>query len=763
MTQTHYEEIDRTRAKHLINIFNSLTVGDDQRAELLAFLKKRSLDPTYRVEYKYGKNLSFGRLYAKQMCLQRCPKNIRKFLAQPNYNEIDMKNCHPIILEQLCGYENIDCPHLREYNKNREIILERTGLNKSHFIAMMNGGGVPQLSNHNPFVVSFYKEQQRIANNLYHDDTGSAIKKYILRKKTDNAKGKYMAHRLQHIEAQIMAAVRDEFLKGPKISLIHDAYYVPKDVVVDIERLNEKVFPIDGCEFKVTFKLKPLDDHNIEFSLEDEKRINDYIPFESDSHAYETMKDDLDKIVRYCDDRYFVKLFQKVYVETNKDTFRANIGSLAASYNFMKETKMGLQPYSKNYNGQLNIERVAFREITKCRDKRDNIIQQAYDTSRYKLCYKNGYYDFKKRSFITWEESTEDFVSLTHIDRDWSLASADAIKWVDEKILTPILREDKQRWLHWVARALAGTNEKTWAMAIGNRNCGKGVLTQCLQNAFGHYVRNFIAGELFTTKGDSDETKRNKWLIPLTSARLFVSNECRTENELGKAAKLDGNMIKSIASGGDMLQARLLHQNTVEFQLQGKLMLMMNDAPRVEPEDANTTRCGFQFRVEFKDQLTEGEKRCQNYRYEKADPDIKYTINKPEYVDAFAQIVINAYNDDLTQKDELFDDDELDDNAVEELLNELFEFTAWNKANSNDDIDMDPVDDIMTVADVNKILRDFNKERSNKIKKSSLMNIFARKDCIKKKWESKIHHSDLYKKTVYIGVRVKAQSTSCRL
>ena len=71
-------------------------------------------------------------------------------------------------------------------------------------------------------------------------------------------------------------------------------------------------------------------------------------------------------------------------------------------------------------------------------------------------------------------------------------------------------------------------------------------------NAFGGYVDEFNANELLYNPGNSqDESRRLAWLRNLAGVRLAFSSELRMD---GRGA--DGNLIKSITSGGDAMKIR---------------------------------------------------------------------------------------------------------------------------------------------------------------------------------------------------------------
>ena len=67
-----------------------------------------------------------GRLYPKRgaSSVQGLKRDVRKALTHDSYTDIDIVNCHPVLLSQLFKRHNLECPCLDEYIANREENLE---------------------------------------------------------------------------------------------------------------------------------------------------------------------------------------------------------------------------------------------------------------------------------------------------------------------------------------------------------------------------------------------------------------------------------------------------------------------------------------------------------------------------------------------------------------------------------------------------------------------------------------------------------------
>ena len=48
---------------------------------------------------------------------------------------------------------------------------------------------------------------------------------------------------------------------------------------------------------------------------------------------------------------------------------------------------------------------------------------------------------------------------------------------------------------------------------------------------------------------------------------------------------MDGNLIKTICSGGDKIQLRTNYEHEINVRIQGTLILFNDDMPKVEPAD----------------------------------------------------------------------------------------------------------------------------------------------------------------------------------
>ena len=241
-------------------------------------------------------------------------------------------------------------------------------------------------------------------------------------------------------------------------------------------------------------------------------------------------------------------------------------------------------------------------------------------------------------------ESRQGVMFTCRIDRPFPKSLAEkSVEDLHQRVLQPIFPDMAQLiyFLHCTARALAGNIEdKKWYIVTGERNSGKGVLSLLWELCFSVFVQTFNSENLLYSKGQGgDPAKQQSWMSPLEYKRLAYSNELRFEEH----QKIDGNMVKRFASGGDKVQCRQNYQDETEKRLQCTAFLFCNDVPPVQPEDALDTMERFDLKTRFVG--SEDMEIDQMPHLRTGDPDIKRWIQEtPDIQDAFVRVTLNSYS-----------------------------------------------------------------------------------------------------------------------
>lgn len=111
--------------------------------------KKKDLETKQTIVYKLSRSkigqLGYGRYYSNVGGLETIEKECRGTLCREFYHDIDIVNCHPVLLEQLAkNFYDKELPALSYYIKNREEILAMISDNrdeaKTEIIRIIYGG-----------------------------------------------------------------------------------------------------------------------------------------------------------------------------------------------------------------------------------------------------------------------------------------------------------------------------------------------------------------------------------------------------------------------------------------------------------------------------------------------------------------------------------------------------------------------------------------------------------------------------------------------
>jgi hypothetical protein len=111
--------------------------------------KKKDLETKQTIVYKLSRSkigqLGYGRYYSNVGGLETIEKECRGTLCREFYHDIDIVNCHPVILEQFARNRyGKELPEITYYNTHREEVLAKISANrdeaKTEVIRIMYGG-----------------------------------------------------------------------------------------------------------------------------------------------------------------------------------------------------------------------------------------------------------------------------------------------------------------------------------------------------------------------------------------------------------------------------------------------------------------------------------------------------------------------------------------------------------------------------------------------------------------------------------------------
>ena len=270
----------------------------DQEVNNLAKNYYDSLDDLgrKRIAYKQKHN-NKNRYYGIRSCLSYLKKEVRNSIMPKNIKDIDMVNCHPVILLNLCQKNDVTYNILKNYVENRDIILDSFGDNrksvKEMFLTILNVGFKDSYSHDNRinnYLKLLEKEVIEIQEYFYSKD-----KRYF--EKNFNYLGKNLSRIILDVENQILQVMINYFvLKRVNIfTLEYDGLKISSDDKsrhYSINDLENIILEKTGINMKLSFK--DIEDHFPEFgirvstdNIKNENIIENKIKVVHHDHAFE--------------------------------------------------------------------------------------------------------------------------------------------------------------------------------------------------------------------------------------------------------------------------------------------------------------------------------------------------------------------------------------------------------------------------------------------------------------------------------------------
>jgi len=624
---------------------------------LRTYKKGRKHGNAVEVVYHYGKGceaLKCGRLYAKDnQGLQSFPFDMRNPLIAKHYWDIDMENAHYWLMKQSCEKWGLKCDAITQYCLNREAELTKVSSNrrtaKTAFLKVAYGGNIKLHNEHfnddgiapDGDITLLKAIEKEIAVVIaYLKSTETPIYKLAEKKtkkgKEGNTDFTFLALVLQSKECMCLLAL-DEFMRmvGRSVDiLIHDGCEVRK-----LE--GESEFPtalLRGAEAHI------LSRTGFQVKLVNKPIRHDYEPPTApavsydDEYAARALIAILgDKIQR--DEKVFYIFDEDTGMWDNSDaSYRRAIQRNKDSLIFRVNTPEGEKVF--NYGGcEKNVVAMKNWILPSLEDTK--FISNGGDTSYGKLLFKDGIYDFLTDTFTPGFNPA--IVFNKRIDRPYpTTRNADNIAFMKHTLFVSAFADaDGLATGEYLRKALCmglvgDYVRKKFYFGLGEANCGKGVLVSAFRAAFEGYCDEWVANELkYNSRNSQDEARRLAWLKDLAGVRIAFSNELRMDN-----VPIDGNLLKSVSSGGDEVKARGNYQDATRLVNRASMFLLANDMLPIKPCDSGIQeRCRFiRYKLRF---VSEGADLAADERV--ADPMLKSRFEKAEIKDALFHLMVDTY------------------------------------------------------------------------------------------------------------------------
>lgn len=323
-------------------------------------------------------------------------------------------------------------------------------------------------------------------------------------------------------------------------------------------------------------------------SPEEEEMVNYKIVTSIDEAIPYILNEIKNKIIR-SGNRFFLKKKKNLYEEDtskrNKQTKQYLVYEIYSNINIYMENSSVSQIYSKYHKNATNLAKLSFGKI-----KETEFTNRLWDQSLYKLCFRNGYYDFREKRFKRYDNHT---YSAIYIKRDFPKRDDDKIKKLYENILDPIFndKEKQKKFLYWCSKGIAGSYSlKLWGEIIGLNTSSINILFNLFVGAFEDYILLSDISDMLLP----NIMGQNRWLIPFEFRRLYIA--CDTQKLIGKQEDninnskseqiLNADIINAITIKRNKMMSQVLG-NVKNIQCQGKLIFFTDKKINISKNNYN--------------------------------------------------------------------------------------------------------------------------------------------------------------------------------
>lgn len=641
-------------------------------------------------------------------------RHLRSSLYSATETDIDAVMCQPTIMLNLANNYGLTCTNLEAYVTDRltyfdDLDITQTDIDnfnriensnyglkdmgKMVFTATMFGSGIANIQKslhmsrspvkRNTISDNLIKELKQLCKSLVLQKDFSDYKE-LLPVKEQNP-GKILSYILCDHEVEAVTELMDAFKKqGIEVTMyIYDGFQVRSKDNATIDRILRET-PND---FGLKFIRKPFPETLDKVKVDDARSMVEI----------EQLLASLDKLIGFTD-QHCAQLFLDKHV--GNDLAKTNGGIVV--YNDKRGVWMESEPdwllmyediaitdgekvkehYVQNAKGYDCVKKY-LKPMAKGLPNTE-IISELNNAILGKLFFNDGWVDLRTGETGVVTNSRE--VGFWKINRDmpdwreYSMEHPDVVELMTKGL--NIFEEEQLDVVLWaVARAAAGyVTDKLVYLIPGQRDSGKGVLCALMEQALGIFPNGICTHTTIPMHKDIEngDAKARSWFIAsnMHLARIALSNELVGS----KKGRVDGNTIKSLASGGDKIKARLNHKDERDEHNNSTCFFFFNPPtygglPTFEPADALQKCMLFEMPFIF----TEDEKLLASSPiYKPADHNIKSWIKNNNIGNAFVWLLINKFRDrPLTKKD--LPQDFKEDNQDKDDIHDCSPMAVFNR------------------------------------------------------------------------------------
>jgi len=632
---TLYEPIDVSILDKLINstllkqTFNNKIMSKIHQNEKSQLMKYKDLikDGRASVSYLRSTGIEFGRCNPdKGLGGYNLRREVRHTLFENVMVDVDIDNCHPVMLEQVATFNNIPCPLLQNYIQNRkrwfDIICEFYKISelesviasphllkdipKNLFIRILFHGGVSGWKKDNnitvegvPDEITAFETEVKGLCKIICDANPKLADMVVGKKERKNLNGSVCSYFLQEKEVIILEhifkfCVTKGYVKNNECVLCADGIMLPR-CLYKVELLNElenAILLSTGFKVKLSNKVMDLGynailDKSLKFNLftptfttgllaDHFKTIysNKYVVVSNELYEFNGVywvKDMCKKnssLHSFVDNIYYKYLVNYI----NKEIADHQIKVSSLNGEELDKAKAELEPmitFLKNVN-------INLRSVKKRKDIVDDILIKLtcntieFDTNPYLLAFTNKIYDLKIGQFI--EPSFNQYITVT-TGWEWCPYYAGdkvhALIGILDSIFPNV--DVKEYYLEALSTGLYGQQIEKLFIATGAGGNGKSLLNALMMSACGGYGYKLPSNVLLQGVKEG----ANPAIANMNKKRFCLAQEPDGKQRICSAT------LKEI-TGDASINCRTLYSVETKTQLNLTLFLECNDLPKLD-------------------------------------------------------------------------------------------------------------------------------------------------------------------------------------
>jgi P4 family phage/plasmid primase-like protien len=572
---------------------------------------------TATVQYNKVDKQCWGRSNPNDMVsLFTLRKEIRHTISGMYYTDIDIENCHPTILYQVCKKFNIECTLLESYVLNRKHYLDTIVSHytvsldsaKLLFIIILYGGGYnkwcSEVDINKPaldFINDFISEFKKIAFKI--TEHNPLIRDYVIQRKEKQGKTNYslqgttLSIYLQELEVRILEQiylylVEHHYIENKNAVLCADGIMIDTPKYNDLLLTEFSNLIVTRMGFNLKFTVKAMDKiytlHEINdaliFDLHTQEfttgMLSDYFRVLFDCFAYYDSKiyfyngvywqEDVErmKIYNFIDDKMY-RYVLNYYCKT-RELIVKNLNTLIQEDEKEKLKKQLEQLEKLHRNIPLLRQNKYRKNLTEdiCNKLYDETI--VFDKSPNLFAFTNHIFNLALGEVIRPDKY--DYISNTcgyEFDPKFDKANIEEF----DKILDTIFPnpDNKNYYLCALSTGLTGHQVENLFIATGEGGNGKGVINNIMLRTCGKYGFKLSSLVLLS----EIKSGANPEIASLDNKRFALTTEPTDKK------KINSSTLKEL-TGDKVINARFAYSNKCEVHLSLSLFMECNSLPKLD-------------------------------------------------------------------------------------------------------------------------------------------------------------------------------------